>query len=638
MCDHDDEAVARAMLQRHQPHSHGISRRDFLRAAAGTATALGAGVLVSGSGWGASPSVSTRSTEPSGATPVNIAMHVHASWSEGDASWDTQYASAVENGIQVMYMTDHNHRVRATGYLTSLSGDFITTTSGGPYSDHVASLSDGSMRLMLKASSSNPSAEMMTMDPGSTARDQLRTGMAGQSLTITYGKVVLPSGGMHEVVINLSTRPATGGRPAGTYLLRYRFMPDVTKQTYSTSGQGLIGLINMPSIDSGSVVTLTPENDIAAIWPDILTLDNGFNDLAFGITTGAEVGSVTDITIASVSFSRTEANAAAAIANQKAIIEAYAARYPALMAIMSEEVSAPDGAVVPHCNVFGAAPKFDSMEGITANNFRSYYLNYIEQAQAMVHGQAGFITWNHPYGFSFGGPEDPDPATVRRNLFTTQINDPVAPWLGAMGLEIGYIFRGGMPIQEHIDLWDTMTRHGVWLTGTGANDMHNTAVWSGLANGFFTGVFPTAVTDQAIAAGLRSGNAFTAHPGQWPGASLSMEVDTVPMGGILLGSSNSRTATITLAGIPDGFTLQLLSSPVDYQGVDPQTSIVTEWTSRQVGSGASRTVSAPVTQSKSSFFRAQVVNNHGVPIATGNPCIFLTSEPPGGIPVDRQVE
>jgi hypothetical protein len=65
--------------------------------------------------------------------------------------------------------------------------------------------------------------------------------------------------------------------------------------------------------------------------------------------------------------------------------------------------------------------------------------------------------------------------------------------------------------------------------------------------------------------------------------------------------------------------------------------VVGEWTSKQVGTGGSGTVTADVTQTSSAFFCAQVVNSSGTPIATGNPSVFLTAEPPRGIPADRRV-
>jgi hypothetical protein len=492
------------------------------------------------------------------------------------------------------------------------------------------------MRLMAKAAYNSTACQLMTIEQRNNAFNHLRTGIGGQAMTVKFGNVAMSPKTMFEIVVSLSTHPATGGRPAGQYSLRYRFVPGQTTKVHWTSNGGLVGNVRLPVIKTGSAVTITPEADIKEVWPDIHPKDNGFYSLAFVASTAPTKGSLIDVTISSLQFVRTQNDAASIIANQKSIIAAYATKYPKLLSILSEEVSQGPEAI-PHCNVFGAPPKFDSMAGITVANFPAYYSAYIASAQALTAANTrGFVTWNHPYGFN-ASDTCPDPVAARRNLFTAHLNNPVAPFLGAMGLEVGYAARGGMPFKGHLDLWDTFTRNGVWLTGTGASDEHNRTYWPGLGNGFITVVFPTAITDQAIAACLRRGNAFTVHPGKWPGAVLSMQVDDVPMGGILIDSPRTRKVVISTEKVPAGCRLQLLASPVDLKGVDPAITCVQEWTAAQCGTGGTGTVSTTVSQSGPAFFRAQVVQSNGVPIAAGNPCVFLTAKTPRGVPEERLV-
>ena len=49
-------------------------------------------------------------------------MHVHGSWSEGTGSWQAQFQQAAANGYDLLYLTDHDIRMLARGYLSSLSG------------------------------------------------------------------------------------------------------------------------------------------------------------------------------------------------------------------------------------------------------------------------------------------------------------------------------------------------------------------------------------------------------------------------------------------------------------------------------------------------------------------------------------
>jgi hypothetical protein len=116
-----------------------------------------------------------------------------------------------------------------------------------------------------------------------------------------------------------------------------------------------------------------------------------------------------------------------------------------------------------------------------------------------------------------------------------------------------------------------------------------------------------------------------------------MEVDGVPMGGVLIGSPRTRNVVISTERVPTGCRLQLLASPVDFKGVDPATTLVKEWAASQCGTGGTGTVSTSVSQSGPAFYRAQVVASDGTPIASGNPCTFLTGTPPRGVPVERLV-
>ncbi len=81
-----------------------ISRRGLL-IGAGAAAALGRlgpGVMVG------SAAAATPSTTLGGLPVARLAMHVHGSWSEGQLSWAQACESAIAEGLDVLYFTDHN--------------------------------------------------------------------------------------------------------------------------------------------------------------------------------------------------------------------------------------------------------------------------------------------------------------------------------------------------------------------------------------------------------------------------------------------------------------------------------------------------------------------------------------------------
>ena len=112
----------------------------------------------------------------------------------------------------------------------------------------------------------------------------------------------------------LSYHPATGGRPAGQYTIVYRFGVPAGR-----SVQGLTGTVGAPAPAAGSVLTLSPETDAAALWPDLLAIDNGAAGLSFTARSPRR-GAVADVAIGSTTFGRSRSSAAAVIADQARVV------------------------------------------------------------------------------------------------------------------------------------------------------------------------------------------------------------------------------------------------------------------------------------------------------------------------------
>ena len=81
-----------------------------------------------------------------------------------------------------------------------------------------------------------------------------------------------------------------------------------------------------PTPAAGSSQVLSPAQDVAAIWPDLVAIDNCFYGLSF-VARSPKRTAVADVRVASVTFTRTQNSAASVIANQAAIVSAYRSRY-----------------------------------------------------------------------------------------------------------------------------------------------------------------------------------------------------------------------------------------------------------------------------------------------------------------------
>jgi hypothetical protein len=592
-----------------------LDRRQFLTVVGGIA----AGILV--------PMDRLISPEPArasltGMAPQRVAMHVHGSWSEGLASWQAQFGQAAANAVDVLYLTDHDWRATAYRYLTSLSGVTWVRSSTGTLRQQASTTSGGGFRLLAESGSTTAAASVMLALQGKPlAFNRLRTSIAGHSLRHSVSSRALTGGSTYEVIVSLSYHPATGGRPAGNYELRYRFGAPGSGRF--TENNGLRGIVTMPTQAAGTTVTLRPELDVGALWPDMIALDNSFYGLAFSARSPAR-GSVADITVSSVQIVRSQSDPASVASNQQQLISTYSAAFPTVTARATTEVSRH----LPDMNPFGVPQFFSDYALDASTNHDAFYEEFVHD----VNTRGGLVSWNHPFGYNTGPLLSSAERTAKRRDVYRQLS--AVDVYGADVLEVGYTLRGNVDTSTHLDLWDTFSRNGRFLTGNGTSDDHGGKSWKGLGNGFLTATWASSKADPDVVAALRSGRAFLYHCGRWPNAELDMVVDSiVPMGRASVSSLGSRRLTVYVRNLPTGGRVELVRGPVDWSGaVDPSVSVVRELTASSFVDGEATTT---VDTTTSSFFRATVRRSDGAIVGAGNPVWLLRSAPSGGIPSSR---
>jgi hypothetical protein len=568
-----------------------------------------------GSAWGAS------SRSLTGANPVRNAMHVHASWSEQAGSWESQFAQAAAIGTDVLWLTDHDFRALAYGYMKSLSGVVMVNTPTGSLAQSAGTNNAGVVRVLAESASAAAAASMSTaIQAKPDAVNRLRTAIAGQSLVVSFPASRIDGHGTYEIVVQLSNHPAHGTRKAGQFSLRYRFGSFASARF--VDGSGVVGVVTKPTPAKGSKLTLNLTADVAALWPDMLALDNTIGGLALVATSPAK-GTVVDVSV-SIQFSRTQNNSNSIIANQKTIVATYGPRYPAMTAYPSVEISRLD----PHIIPFGVPQFWPDQTTITKNNHDASY----DAITASVHRQGGLVSWNHPFGAT-AGPLLSAAAQVskRRSTFASMMTDKR---LGTDLMEVGYTLRGQVNAQTHLDLWDTFSRQAVFLTGNGANDDHSGLNWATLINGFATGIWAASPSQADLVSALSAGRAYTYHAGNWALGQLDLSIDgTVPMGKVSVSSATSRTLTIFTAKLPKKSVVDVVRGPVDFTGNDPGTSVIESI--KAASFGTSGMASVPVNTASSCFVRTQVRTSTGVIVGISNPIWLMQAPPPAGIPPAR---
>ena len=582
----------------------------------GVAAAVSAPVVLTGGRAGAA-----TVSAVTGQRSFSAAMHMHASFSEQQGSWQGQAWRMQQEGVDLLFMTDHSHGLLASGMADDLTGCVIASRSSGSLRQQRATVASGRARVVAESAGSATASSVVVTDPDAKANGlALRTSVMGQVLHLALGSVSVDGPGVFEVRVGLSHHPRTNRRPQGLYGLCFRFGPGLPPQTFLEDG-GLTAVVTAPAPASGTTLDLDLTAACAAAWPDLLPEDNGTQWVSLGAVSPRS-GVVVDVDT-TLQFRRETRTAASVGAVQQEMATRYAADY-GLSIVPAVELGSRS-----HHNAFTPTQYFSSDEGQADTNPAAYTRANV----AGIHAAGGVVSWNHPFGSNVGTPLTGATATRRRQAVYTQLARQDV--YGVDILEVGYGVRGDMTIDEHLNLWDTFSRHARFLTGNGVSDSHDSARdrrTSG--NEFVTGVWASSTGMGAILPALGTGRAYTRHVSAWPGGELDLLVDGVhPMGSVVLRSGTSRRLTITATALPAGAVVEVVAGAVDYAGIDPGTTVVATLPESSFRSSGVATYDLSVPGS--CFVRLTVRLASGVVVGVSNPVWLLTSPPPGGVPTGR---
>ncbi len=666
MCDDQahgssDEEGGAAKGRSRKGDEGGATRRRFLKGAAIGAAGLAAGGLGLAELLPRKPLWSpARPVGPDGSRAYSMAMHIHSSFSEQSASMQSQLFQAAKNSVDVLWWTDHDSRMVGLGYrrvvhFTSLSSEkgapgqgaawrWVRTKNGpltgkshGGIVQYPCSPNDpvvgGSLHLAAESRTTATATYGFYADShwsGLNYRDNL----TGQSLTID---VLLKSGwtrGYLELLIHSSYHEAAGGRPAGDYGLSYRFVPPgipARRVAHGTQGTVVIPVKPASSTNPWSTITITPSDDIAALWPDLDYRDFALWELTLSaVSDGELVGGYFDY----LRFTRRKSGEVF-LRQQMDMAADLAPKYPSVVQRQGLEVSWR----LPHVNWFGGAvvmPHYSDKNKFT----RATWATYLERAAVPhIHAAGGLVSYNHPFGYTMPpaypiAQQDMLLKKVARDLLPTE-KRPAA--FGADLLEVGYPLRNGVNLGHHLALWDIMSRNAVFLTGNGTSDDHYGQDWLGLINNWVTSTWAASTAEADLLAALAAGRAWCGSLSRYRG-SLDLLVDgSCPMGSVSVSTVGSRQLVATATHIPAGGSLQVLQGTVDHAGtadLAANTRVIASYGAGDVGGGS---VGTSIDTSQHSFVRTQVLDGAGIIIGVSNPVWLLRSRPARGIPAARAV-
>lgn len=571
--------------------------------------------------------------------PYSMAMHIHSSFSEGDASMESHLADAKSNNVDVLWWTEHDWRMMGYGYrqavhFDSLSeaesgrtwtwgpvktGSFASSTAGivqSPSSPLDPS-QPGALRFTA-TSAGGPAASNYLEAKTDSARKNERANLAGQVLEIEVFPEQIGPNGYLELLIVSSWHPARGGRPAGTYSLSYRIGGPGAPG--SQVAQGIKGVITR-SAPTGQWTSLriSPADDAAIMWPDLVSRDLVLRTLRLGVVSrrSAPSGGVFDY----LRFTRQSGADAQRV--QSDLMARYAPQFPTVQQYAGLEVSLYD----PHINWYGGVQTMPDYGASSAQG-----TEFARQAVNSIHSSGGIASYNHMYGTNGGLLSSAAQESLRAKVAAELVSSNAC---NADLLEVGYQQRAGVTMERHLAAWDVCSRNGMFLTGTGVSDAHGHQAWAGLLNRFLTWAWALSSVETDLIQALRAGRIYTGDMALFAG-SLDLLVDgCCPMGSVSVSPLPERSLVITATGMPAGGSLRVVQGFVDYAGPgQPAPNTVTVAT-LPAAAFTTGTTTVNIDNSRSSFVRTEVRDGSGKVIALSNPVWLFTSAPGSDVPPSR---
>lgn len=584
--------------------------------------ALGLGLALSaGAALGRPVLATAGGARRSAGDPVSMAMHVHASFSEGKGSMDAQLANADRLGIDVLWWTEHDFRMAAHGYRQAVRFDGLTELEDGDAwtwtpdrSGVLASAASAFVTDQTSPDESGAALRLTATGPGDAWGALTMSGGAWNSTattnisdtTLEIDALAESLGPDAELVIGvgLSFHPASGGRPAGVYGLEYRVG---TGGPRTTEEGGLLGVVPRRLDPGWQRLRLQLVEDVAALWPDLVAGDHALTSLTVGVR--ARHGATAQAVVDRLRFRRTGRDDA--VAMQADLVRAYARRYPDVLQQQAVELS-----LTRHVNAFGGRDVLPPMPpGAHKDDSLAAVLAMVAWAQR---SRGSLVSYNHPLDGPVGSA-----AELAGVLVSTRN-------LGADLIEIGT----PQDVEALTWAYDVAVRNSLFVTATGVSDDHTGRPWESRKARWITSVWAPSTGEGALLGALDAGRAYVWDLAGWAGT-LDLQVQGRPaMGGVLVTRDPSTPVDVTVTDLPAGGSLEIVVGRVDDAGsADLTPAVERTRTPTAALARSGRTVAL----TPGSSLRAEVRNADGTLVGFSNPVWVLGEEPAGGVPARRRL-
>jgi hypothetical protein len=299
-------------------------------------------------------------------TAYALAMHLHASTSEGVGSVRSHLAQAAANGYDVAWFTEHDWRRRRLLYrrtysftpdeaqfggtwtLESVPAEGTPDSGSGasfvaaPVSPDDPGAPRGSLHVHVTGSGAPATVGRRVRTEG-TSRANFRSRIAGRTVAVDVLPAGTGPGAWGEVLFGLSHHPAAHGRPDAVHSVLYRLRADV--RTRAVTAQGPTAVVDVP-VTPGRWQTVTFDlvTDTGRAWPDLDPRDNSLNEIVFRATSTG--GAPAEVFFGFLRFEETAGYDAVGV--ERNLVARYADEVPGVLGLIGTEIS-----LGPHMNQFG---------------------------------------------------------------------------------------------------------------------------------------------------------------------------------------------------------------------------------------------------------------------------------------------
>ncbi|HMB67798.1 MAG TPA: FlgD immunoglobulin-like domain containing protein, partial [bacterium] len=208
-------------------------------------------------------------------------------------------------------------------------------------------------------------------------------------------------------------------------------------------------------------------------------------------------------------------------------------------------------------------------------------------------------------------------------------------------LEVGYRWRHGIQLAGHLDLWDTLTGNGLFVTGIGTSDTHGTTPFYGWSpwiasatyeNNFVTWFWAPTLSRPDVLEALDAGRAYFGDPYYWQGDLDLATLDGFPMGRVVVTDQPSHDVRVLVNSVTPTTEIRFLQMEIRDEPGYHQVNVLRDELLPTTGGAFLDTVTVDTTLP--SFVRIEVTDS-GEEWAYSNPVHFLRSFPSSGIAANR---